>query len=230
MKISQGFSASIAGVLYAEDFDEPLVEHAPVLAPPAAPEPETGRPSFSLEELKSAVEGAHEEGRCVEREVLMASLEAKRLAALTILADGMRGAGQEAARVTEETLEALAATVLSALAAALPDLCARHAAAEHGLLLRRVLQPLRQTPELQIRIHPSMRTAIEQAVTAALEDCGAKVTWTCSETLLPGDISIRWSTGEAVRDTRSLCDEIRSTLLTLFPHQPSSSVEMSDVQ
>jgi len=234
MKFSQAFASPVAGVLYAVDFDEPTLEFS---QPPEKHkvEPEAVEPSFTLEDLRGAVDTAREEGRRAERQVLMASLETRRLAVLTTLADELRRAHEQSTRVTEDALEQLSATVLATVVAALPGLCAQHATSEISLLLRNILPPLRQTRELQIRIHPSVRAAVEQSTADLLADADASVSWIESEALAPGDVAVRWSSGEANRDTRGLCEQIRATLLALFPSLAvpppvSLSAETSDVQ
>ena len=215
--IHEGFS-SISGVLYAEDFDEPTSQHAGVRTagplPPA--EPEFLSPSFTLDELRAATEHAHAEGREAERLLTAHALDTQRVAVLTTLAEQLSETQQQARRTVEEALDGIAQTALSLFAVALPALCANHAEGELRSLLRRLLPPTRQFPELHIRVHPSLREAIEDETKLVLEGSGTQVTWTESIKLAPGDIAIAWQNGGALRDTAATCSDIAKAILTHF--------------
>ena len=214
----QGSFSSISGVLYAEDFDEPTSPRADVrtVGPLPPSEPEFVSPSFSLDELRAATDHAHAEGREAERSAAAHALDTQRNAVLTILAEQLSATQQQARRSVEEALDAIAQTALSLLAVALPALCADHAEDELRSLLRRLLPPTRQFPELHIRIHPSLREAIEDETSSVLEGSGTQVTWTESIKLAPGDIAIAWQNGGALRDTAATCSDVAKAILTHF--------------
>lgn len=213
---------AISGVLYAEDFDEPLVQ--PLRKSPAGStiliEPEVIAPSFSLDELRAATEQAHEEGSEAARQAAEQSSTAQRAMALASLAEQLAMTQKQSARVVEQALDAITCTALSLLAVALPALCASHAEAELRALLHRVLPPMRQVPELQIRVHPDLREAIEDETSAVLEGSGTRVTWINSARLAPGDIAIAWQNGGALRDTGATCIAIRDAVLALLDPVP----------
>ena len=218
MMHAHAFSSAISGVLYAEDFDEPLLPAARGGSDPAPAiaEPELIEPLFSLDELRVATEEAHENGREVERRAAALSNETRRGAALAALAEQIALTRAQCAEQIEQALDAIAGTTLSLLAAALPALCAARAPDELRAMLRRVLPPARQAPELQIRVHPSLREAIERETAALLDGSAARVAWMNSAKLLPGDIEISWQNGAALRDTAATCAAIRNTVLALF--------------
>ena len=209
--------SAISGVLYAEDFDEPLL---PAVAPPSSspvlPEPELIEPRFSLGELRAATEQAREDAVDTERRAAASSLAMRRGAALASLAEQISLLRVEASQSVERALDALARTSLSLLAAALPALCAAHAESELRTILRSVLPPLRQMPELHIRIHPSLRAAIQNEVETLLEGSGAQVSWTESSKLQPGDVAVSWQNGAVLRDTGAICAKVREATLSLF--------------
>ena len=230
--IHEGFS-SISGVLYAEDFDEPPPHHAGIrTAGPLPPvEPEFVPPSFSLDELRAATDHAHSEGREAERLSAAHTLDTQRITALTALAEQLSATQQQAKQVVEEALDAIAQTALSLLAVALPALCADHAEDELRSLLRRLLPPVRQIPELHIRLHPSMREALEDETSLVLEGSGTQVTWTESIKLAPGDIAIAWQNGGALRDTAATCSNIaKAILVQLGSKDEKPLVEIDHVQ
>ncbi len=224
--------SAISGVLYAEDFDEPLLQvppRSPAVARPAA-EPETRDPSFSLGELRAAADAAHQEGRDEAlREAALSVASQRNLAAMTLVKQ-LAETREQAARSVEQALGMIARTTLSLLSVALPALCADHAETELCALLHRIVPPMRQQPELQIRVHSSLRAVLEEEVMAMLEGSGTHVTWTSSGKLMPGDIAISWQNGGALRDTGSTCDRIRDAVLALFEAGHEPVAEADDVQ
>ena len=149
---------------------------------------------------------------------------AQRNAAVAALTAQLAATRKQSAQAVEQALEALAGTILSMLAVALPALCAGHAEGELRALLRRLLPPMRQTPELQIRVHPDLREAMEDETAALLEGSGIQVTWINSPRFAPGDISVAWQNGSALRDTAATCVAIRDAVLVLFGHQREECV------
>ncbi len=211
---------AISGILYAEDFDEPLLP--PVRMPSAVLiEPEVVAPSFSLDELRAATEQAHEEGMECARHAAEQSSAARHAVVLAALAEQLTATQKQAAEMVEQALDAVTCTTLSLLAVALPALCASHAEGELRALLHRVLPPMRQVPELQIRVHPDLREAMEDETRTMLEGSGTRVTWINSAKLAPGDIAIAWQNGGALRDTGATCVAIRDAVLALLGPEPS---------
>ncbi len=223
---------SMSGVLYAEDFDEPLLQ-APAQAPAAArpaPEPEKSAPSFSLSELRAAAEAAHQRGRDEALREAATSMTTQRNLAAASLVKQLAATQQQAAQAVEQALSMIARTSLSLLSVALPALCADHAEAELCALLHRIVPPMRQQPELHIRVHASLRAVLEEETAAMLEGSGTHVTWTSSSKLMRGDIAISWQNGGALRDTASTCDYIRDAVLALFEAGQETVPEADDVE
>ncbi len=223
---------AMSGVLYAEDFDEPLLHvapPAPAVARPAA-EPQTIVPSFTLSELRAAVDEAHQRGRDEALREAAASTASQRNLAATNLAKQLAAAQEQSAQIVEQGLSMIARTTLSLLSVALPALCADHAEGELRALLHRIVPPMRQQPELQIRVHSSLRAVLEEETRAMLEGSSTCVSWTSSSKLMPGDIAISWQNGGALRDTASTCAYIRDAVLALFEAGHEPVTETHDVQ
>ncbi len=220
---------AMSGVLYAEDFDEPLLQ-APCLTPVmarAAAQPETVVPSFTLGELRAAAEEAHQRGRDEALRETAASIASQRNLAAQNLAGQLSATQEQSARIVEQALGMIARTTLSLLSVALPALCADHAEAELRALLHRIVPPMRQQPELQIRVHASLRAVLEEETKSLLEGSSTCVTWASSSKLMPGDIAISWQNGGALRDTASTCNFIRDAVLALFEagHEPAPEID-----
>jgi hypothetical protein len=227
------YPSAISGVLYAEDFDEPLLreKNARTAGPPPTVRPEVIAPSFSLDDLRAATDQAHEEGRELGRETITQSLVVQHNAALSSLAEQLALSQEQSRQIVERALDAIAQTALSILAVALPALCANHAEDELRALLRRVLPPTRQLPELHIQVHPALREAVEGEVGVVFEGFGTKVTWTESSKLALGDIAVTWQNGSALRNTADTCAQIHNAVLALFNKEHETFVpEIHDVQ
>lgn len=221
MVANRSLASAISGVLYAEDFDDPMPRvvvpsrsNAAAVATPVTPE--VIAPRFSLDELRAATEQAHQEGRTLERAAAEHSETAARNMALAVLGEQLRLAQEQSARVMEQSMAAIACTTMSLLTAALPSLCVAHAEDELRVLLRRVLPAARQLSELHIRINPSLRPMVESETALLLEGSGTQVSWTETTKLAPGDIAITWQSGSAIRDTEACCRSIRDAVLSLF--------------
>ena len=226
------FSSATYGVLYAEDFGEPLVPAAPKAAPAAAKaESNAVLPSFSLDELRAAVERARIEGGDAERLALAQSQAAQRSAALASIAQGVHAAQAQAGQLIEQGLDAIACTVLGMLSAALPALCVSRAETDLRNLLGQILPPARHLPELYIRLNPSLRQAMEEEATSLLEGSAVRVIWTEVDKMMPGDVAVSWQNGSALREINATCASIRDAVMTLLDDRPKSlEMEALDVQ
>jgi len=213
---------AISGVLYAEDFDTPSPPHPP--APPQPREPEIIVPSFSLGELRAASDQARQEGQEAAHLAMDRSMTAQRDTTLAALAEQILLSWSQSARIVEEGMNAIAGTVFSMLAVALPALCATHAEGELRALLHRILPPMREVVELHVKVHPSLREAVEQEVETILEGSGTRLDWSSSSKLEPGDISVTWQKGGALRDTGAICSAISQAIFALFEQQPKTLV------
>ncbi|WP_428391460.1 hypothetical protein [Lichenicoccus sp.] len=226
------FSSATSGVLYAEDFGEPLVPQPHKTAPAAAKvDSKAVLPSFSLDELRAAAERARAEGRDAERLASAQLQAAQRSAALAGIAEGVHAAHSQAGRLVEHGLDAIACTTLAMLSAALPALCVSRAETDLRNLLRHILPPARHLPELHIRLNPSLRPALEEEATSLLEGSAVRVIWTEVDKMMPGDVAVSWQNGSALREINATCASIRDAVMTLLDDRPKSlEMEAPDVQ
>ncbi|MCQ8239236.1 hypothetical protein [Rhizosaccharibacter radicis] len=226
-------ASSVAGVLYAEDFDEPdadLVQRnrltsrgaSPAeIAPPPAPVVAI-EPTFSLSELQMAAERGREEGRVLQRQEAEAAQDRRRIALLEQLNEAVQASRDGARRLVEARAAAATDAVLTMLAAALPAACAHHGLAENRAVLEAILPGLRGEPEIVVRVHPSSA----EEMRALLDDLAEELeTGTLSVSpsprLLPGDLRVSWRQGQAVRDTAAICRAVHEALTLLPPPIPA---------
>ncbi len=183
----------LAGVLYAEDFDEDAPP--PDAASEPAPEPEVIEPVFTAAELASA----RAEGRASGQADAERGVAASRLQVLRLIADNMGDAREAARALAADAAEAAARCMLTALTACLPALCTRHGADELRAFARIVLPALTEEPRITVRVHPHMIAVLEDEFATMDFELVERITLHPSEAIAPGDARVSWSEGSASR-------------------------------
>jgi flagellar biosynthesis/type III secretory pathway protein FliH len=192
------------GILYIEDFDD--------TAPPPAPEPEIVAPSYNRGELDAAREGGRQAGleeARIEHQTVQAQL---RTATLAAIGDALATARADAGAVAQHMADELAATLLALLAAALPAAAQACAGSEIAALLAAILPPLSREPALLVRVHPAVAPDIEAIIARTWPAQATRITVTPDAALEAGDVAVTWAEGEAVRDTKSVWNDLRAAL------------------
>lgn len=200
---------ALSGVLYAEDFDMPLA----VVAPPPPVEPIVVEPTFSLTELRQATERAEQDGRELERHAADQCVSAIRADALVRVLDALNAGQADRARLMTEVATATAGTLRAMVAAVMPAFAASRGHDEARALLGVLLPSMSHEPRLTIRAHPTLLEGLREDMTGILEDSPATVDWIGSNSMQPGDISIRWQDGMLIRDTQNLCTQVQNLIM-----------------
>src|SRR4051794_28609624 len=152
--------APLAGILYAEDFDE--------LPPvPSAAEPDIeligAEPAITQADLEQACLAAVEQARVQwEQEA-----EHQRQRMLAAIAGSVAAGRGDAMRHAAELAEGTVTAMLSTLAGALPMLCREHGPSQARALVAHLLPSLRAEPRISIRVHPSLVSAVENDLQAS---------------------------------------------------------------
>jgi hypothetical protein len=214
-----------AGVLFAEDFDEPPPLRATRPAPPpAAPEPPPPPPPPDIAAIRRA---AFEEGAASARAEIDAGAArdgemTRRM--LAEIANALGDAAMEHARLAEASAEAIARLALGMLAALLPALCERHGAAEVAALAGAVLPSLAHAPQVTIRVGPHAMAGLREELARLDPELRARIIVTPSDAIAQGDVRIAWQDGCAARHSAGLRQAILDTLapLGLLPPMPAS--------
>ncbi len=205
---------TLLGVLYAEDFDTdgPFAAPPKPEEPPAPPpEPEIVEPTYSAAEM----DAARDEGRAAGRAETEHGLAATRTHMLGLIATGLGDARASAAQVAEAVAAEVARTLLTALAACLPALCARHGAAELQALVRAVLPALVDEPKITIRVNPSMVDVMAAEIAAMDSEIAQRIVLLPTGQLEPGDGRVSWQEGSAVRDAARARAAVEDALAAL---------------
>lgn len=204
---------SLSGVLYAEDFDAPVPAATALPAPPSSPVVLVVEPSFSLTDLRQATEKAEQEGRELERHAAELGITARRADALVRVADALGTARTDLSRIATEAATATADTLLAMVAAVLPSFAASQGHDEVQALLCLLVPAMCREPRLTVRVHPSLLESLREDATGLLVDGHAVIDWIGSDSMLPGDVSVRWQNGIMVRDTTALCTRVRDLIM-----------------
>jgi hypothetical protein len=205
---------ALLGALYAEDFDAPKIVAPPV--PEPAAEPEVTIPVFTVADMESA----HAAGRAAARIESANSLAAARVKLLGQISAGIAESQAAAASTAEDAAAAVARTMLSALAACLPALCARHGETELRAFVRALLPSLTEEKRITVRVNPAMIAGLTEEIASldpAIADCVVLVP---AEQMAPGDARVAWQDGSAVRDAGRARAKIADALAALGLLEP----------
>lgn len=196
-------AAPLAGVLFAEDFDEPAEASHPA-------EPEVIAPVFSLEDMQTARDLARAEGIAAGLAQAQAEIAAEVRTSLQAMERQMTEAEAAAQAVAEVSGLELSRCILAALRAALPALCERHGEGELRGVLALVAPALRAQPQAVARVAPGCMAAVT-AHLAALE-LSARVEVVGDAALRPGDARLTWKDGQARREATVILAQIDAAL------------------
>jgi flagellar biosynthesis/type III secretory pathway protein FliH len=201
------------GILFAEDFGDAAPDDASIeeIAPDHA-EPEIIEPMFSEAELDAACQAARDAGAEEGRRQAEQASQQKIATALASIAEKLTDARHAVADMAAANAEHLARTVLAALSAALPRLCARHGAAEIQALVGILLPSLDEEPAVVIRVQPDMRADLQEYVGRIAPGKSGSIAVLADEALSHGDVRVEWRYGQARRDTRAILSEISAAL------------------
>jgi hypothetical protein len=206
------FDLAAAGILYVDDFDAPEVPpDEPAIIAPAIVEPVYGE-----QDLHDACERAREEGRlagleqaCEETHIVQAQL---RLVALTSIGDALTAGAGERAAAAERLGQHLCDAVLALLMAALPATSKALAGHEMAALLGAVLPPLKREPAVHISVHPDLVDDMSAFLRGASLPADQSCTLHGDAAREHGDVLVRWSDGEIMRDTGALWSDLQRIL------------------
>jgi len=196
-------------LLFADDFDVaakplPTVEPEPPVLPPP--------PAYGQEELDAACAEARAAGYAQGTADASVAEAARVAATLERIAEQLADAAASAAQVAEESAETLARLLLAAVVAGYPNLRTRFGEEELRALLRHILPGLLQESRVTIHVHPSMRQAVLDELSAVRPSERQHLTIEPSEAILPGDARVTWPHGAAVRDTANTAAAIADIL------------------
>lgn len=211
-----GMARSFAGILYAEDFDDPeppLPDLQPAPAPAAAP------PMFTLADLEAAQQIARADAVQAARAEWERSALYDRTQSLAVIASAVTDARQEARTLADTVADGAVRTMLSMLAGLLPDLCAQYGGAEVRALLRHLLPTLSQQPRVIVRVAQSVLNGVREDL-ALLDEELAAVVELAAAPLPPGDARVTWTDGSLVRDQASIRLAITAALTELGLLEP----------
>lgn len=186
-----------AGILYAEDFDEPAL-------PPPVPAPEPPEPTFCSGELAEARRAAAEAAVAQARMEWERSDAHSRSLALCAIAADLTAAQEAGRQLAEAAANGTVRAILSLAAGLLPAYCARHGDAEVRNLLRHLLPTLVREPRITVRVGPAIAGAVRTDLASMDDDLASRVSVTAVDGLSPGDARVAWADGSLVRDAHAI--------------------------
>ena len=215
-----------AAILFAEDFDAPSPGAALGITVlddgPEEPPPPPAPPPITEEDLAVARADSYAEGHRNGLAQAAADRAEVTRQMLGMIAQRLDVAHTEAARVAEDSADAVARLLLGTLAVVLPALCVRHGAAEVAALTRAVLPALACEPRVTIRVSPHVVRPVELELARLDPELHGRVSLVPTDAVPPGDVRIVWQDGAAVRDAGALWRSVAEALapLDLLPATP----------
>jgi flagellar biosynthesis/type III secretory pathway protein FliH len=202
--------------LFDEDFDHPP-------APPPPPEPEVIEPVFTAGELDAAREAAWRDGHDAAQAEAERSATTTAVQVLARIAAQLDTARAEAAHIADQSAEAIAHLLLDCFATTFPALSARYGADEVRAIVRTVVPPLRQEPNITVRLDRVSADTIVHEIERLDPDLMARVEVVATDAMPPGDVRISWRNGSAIRDTDALWQQVAGILAPagLLPAKPA---------
>jgi flagellar assembly protein FliH len=209
-------------MLFADNFDMPVVETAPALVAAAEPPP----PTYTQADLDVACAQARAEGYA-EASAQAAEAEAVGVStALARIGEQLADAAAEAARVVDEGIATMARLLMSAMLAGYPQLHKLHGAEELRAVIRQAMPGLLHETRVVFHVHPSMVELVEAELANVRHNERQHMTIEPSEAIPPGDARIAWPNGAAVRDTEAIHAAIAEILRPLgLLVDPASAVD-----
>ena len=214
---------ALAGVLFAEEFDladDTVAAIGTSSAPPAAPQT-----SYDQADLQQARELGYDSGWSGALAAMQTATHDGEAAARNALTRALETADQAARATTHAHCEVTAVAILRSLAAALPNLCAHHGAAEAAALTQALMPLLAHQPTVVIRANPHSLATLADVLDAQLAEPGGRVRLIGTDAMYAGDVSIEWPDGSARRDAGALSRALRDALrpLGVFLDEPPTS-------
>lgn len=183
--------------------------------------------SYSQAELDAARQEGFESGRQAGLTDASMSHEAAIAEALAVVAARSVDARLEAARVVDEAAAALAAALLAAMRAVVPELIRQSGLTEAGAMLAQVLPGLSREPELLVEVRPELRAGIA-ALVGRLEREGGQIAVQGREDLADAEVRVRWSAGQARRDPLSIWQAVVQMLEPVSGAQHPTTMRNTD--
>ena len=200
-------AANAFGILYAEDFDNPL-EHGSDASEEPASTPQA--PVITQADVDAAcaaaVQSARTDWQLADQQM--------RLKAIASLGSALAGIRHETEQSAIAIAEGTVTTILSIVTGLLPHFTREHGPAEVRALLGRLLPTIRSQTRITVRVHADMVTAIERDVSELEPDLAAMID-VAAAPLERGDAKVSWENGSMARDSRKIIQAIGDALSEL---------------
>lgn len=168
--------------------------------------------TFLAEDVAAARRQAWAAGRDAGLKEAADDLAARSNDLLTTIVAQLRDMRAASIAIAEANAHETARLLCAALRAMLPDLCARHGAAEIQAVAAEILASLADERVVRIQVAPENLGLLEAVIKGL--DLGSDVAFrlTASDLFGPSDIRIRWQGGEAVRRATELWRRVAEIL------------------
>lgn len=193
---------SLHGILFAEDFDdEPMAQtelHGGRLpADTHAPEPESGAPHFSDDDMAIA----RHEGFAAGRDAGLADAKARQGQAISdaclAIAVSLERDAALGAHLIEQSVAAVARLLMDTLAAMLPATCARNQAREVADAVRSLVADMTSETVMRVGIAHALHDDLRSVLISLPPHLARRVVLCPTDDVADGDATLSWDQGTA---------------------------------
>jgi flagellar assembly protein FliH len=183
-------------------------------------------PVFSSGDVAGARRDGWQDGHAAGLAEAAASLAAAQTTALEAIAVTMAAGHAENARVADDAAAELAATLVAALGAVMPDLIRRSALNEASAMLALVLPGLAREPDVRVEVPEAIAPGIEAALIRLSPEHRERIEVASPATIADGGVLVRWKAGLARRQPaeiwRSVMDVLEPALQPSAPNHKTT--------
>lgn len=222
--------AALDGILFAEDFDDdglPLSNGGGEDPAPPAGIPKQDivevEPHFSAEDLAAARQQGFDAGRQSGRDDARQLHQQKVAEVCERIAHFIEQDTDSSLQLTERSIEAVTQLLLGTIAALLPSVCNRHAAAEIATTVRNLVGGLSHETVISVSVAPSLQDALRTALMSLPPHTARRIVIVGVETMAEGDAGLEWAQGRASHSSqraRQAATEILTQLNLIDPERP----------
>lgn len=156
-------------------------------------------PQFGTSQMAESRREGFEAGLLAGFAKAEASISADQARAIGAIATAMADAGIQATRVADGAAAILAAALVAAMHAAMPDLVRRSALGEVGAMLAHVLPGLARQPRVDVEVPSTIVDGVAAMLAVIAPGGVGRIVLRGSEVMESGGIWVSWSAGEARR-------------------------------
>lgn len=228
----------ICGILFAEDFDELVIEKCMEGENEKAVDQKYPiEPTFSLSQIQEEKNLSYAEGVRAGEEKIESQRSMMAIKTFSYIEQTLSEIDSKSVDHLQKSANSVSQLLFSTLSAILPNLCARHQVSEITGLVESIMDSMTNEPTLSISVAPEMMDQLRVALCILSPEKSRRVVLVPYDGLPPGEAKISWQDGAASSNARRAQDAVTAVLIALellppplpLPHKfyPSNTIASS---